>query len=81
MPFYLFRLILVSVSVPPFLVLGRLLEHFLEFQCDFFIVFLSTLLHVIFLVVALGITHRHVWSTALLCMVLVVLIFLFVEQL
>ena len=56
MPFYLFRLILVSVSVPPFLVLGRLLEHFLEFQCDFFIVFLSTLLHVIFLVVALGIT-------------------------
>ena len=56
MPFYLFRLILVSVSVPPFLVLGGLLEHFLEFQCDFFIVFLSTLLHVIFLVVALGIT-------------------------
>ena len=28
------------MSVPLFLVLGSLLEHFLEFQCDFFIVFL-----------------------------------------
>ena len=56
MLFCLFCLILVSVSLSPFLVLGGLLEHFLEFQCDLFAVFLSSLLHVIFLVAALGIT-------------------------